>query len=265
VACSGGPAVSAETDFADFGFVPVAAAAPPLTLADPQANLAAIREARAWARQEGAALLLLPELAITGYTCEDLFYGDDLLHESTAALAALARETEDGGPVIVAGAPLAGTGRPPVQRRLRAGRWACRGRRTEDPPAQPWRVLRAALVRRGCRRRSHGRGRRARIPAQCAAAVPRRPLALRRGGVRGPLGAAAAGHGTRPRRRRSRGQSLGEQRIDRQGRLPAGSGAHGERAAYLRLPLRRGRARREFEGPRLRWSSARCRERGFPG
>ena len=95
-----------DIDWRDHGFVRVAAAAPPVHLADPAANA---DELTAWAHRlagDGAALVVFPELALTGYTCEDLFLTSDLLERTEAGLAALAGATAGLDSVIVVGTPL---------------------------------------------------------------------------------------------------------------------------------------------------------------
>ena len=95
-----------EIDWRAHGFVRVAAAAPPVHLADPATNAT---EIAAWAERlsdEGAALVVFPELALTGYSCEDLFLSADLAARTEAALADLARTTAGLAAVLVVGTPL---------------------------------------------------------------------------------------------------------------------------------------------------------------
>jgi NAD+ synthase len=68
-------------------------------------NLAAIRAARAEAARLGADLLVTPEFSIAGYPPEDLVRKIAFVEACEAALAALARDTGDGGPGIVVGGP----------------------------------------------------------------------------------------------------------------------------------------------------------------
>ena len=89
-------------DYADLGFVKIAAAAPPVAIADPAANARAIARAYAAAPRD-AAIVLLPELCVTGYTCEDLFFSDDLRRAAVAALKSIAAGTDER--VLVLGAP----------------------------------------------------------------------------------------------------------------------------------------------------------------
>ncbi len=83
-----------------------AVAVPAMRVADVSYNTAMICAAMQKAKQEGATLLVLPELALTGYTCGDLFLSDLLMERVEEALAALAVDIPDGLLVAV-GAPLA--------------------------------------------------------------------------------------------------------------------------------------------------------------
>ena len=89
-------------DYSDLGFVKVAAVAPPVAIADPAANAQAILDAYAGAPGD-VAIVVQPELGITGYTCEDLFATADLRNAAHAALAKIAAATDER--VLVVGAP----------------------------------------------------------------------------------------------------------------------------------------------------------------
>jgi NAD+ synthase (glutamine-hydrolysing) len=67
-------------------------------------NLANIREAIRRARAAGVSLLLLPEMAITGYGCEDTFFMPAMQESAFAALEALAPDTK--GMVVAVGVPV---------------------------------------------------------------------------------------------------------------------------------------------------------------
>src|SRR6186713_441319 len=67
-------------------------------------NFAHLRMAIERARAEGATVLCLPELAITGYTCEDAFFMDGLQDRAFAQLDALAPLT--AGMVVAVGLPV---------------------------------------------------------------------------------------------------------------------------------------------------------------
>ena len=66
-------------DFSRLNFLRVAAAAPELALGEPERNGQRIAAELERFRREGVALALFPELALTGYSCEDLFFSEDLL------------------------------------------------------------------------------------------------------------------------------------------------------------------------------------------
>ena len=70
-------------------YVRVAAATPRVKPGDPEANRLAAEEALRLAAAEGAQVVALPELCLTGYTCADLFYQPYLLGAAERALAAL--------------------------------------------------------------------------------------------------------------------------------------------------------------------------------
>ena len=89
-------------DARELGLVKVASAAPPVAVADPAGNALGIGEAYARAPAD-AAIVLFPELAVTGYTCEDLFFSDDLRRAARQALATLAAMADER--VLVVGAP----------------------------------------------------------------------------------------------------------------------------------------------------------------
>ena len=73
------------------------------TVGDIAANLARIRSGREAAREQGAELVLFPELALTGYPPEDLLMREHFLADAAAALRELAAETH--GIVAIIGFP----------------------------------------------------------------------------------------------------------------------------------------------------------------
>jgi NAD+ synthase (glutamine-hydrolysing) len=75
------------------------------TVGDIPGNAKKIREWIGRARDEGAQLVLFPELALTGYPPEDLLLKTHFVDAAGAALEDLARETEDGDLVVLVGFP----------------------------------------------------------------------------------------------------------------------------------------------------------------
>ena len=90
------------------GFLRVAAAVPSLRVADCAYNADRILALMARAESQGIAVVVFPELCLTGYTCADLFQQIPL---QRGALAALARVARAGGEVFsglaIVGLPLA--------------------------------------------------------------------------------------------------------------------------------------------------------------
>jgi NAD+ synthase len=75
------------------------------TVGDLKGNLALIRKARAAAAGQGADLIVFPELSVAGYQPEDLVLKPAFLDACRAATEELARDTADGGPALLVGAP----------------------------------------------------------------------------------------------------------------------------------------------------------------
>lgn len=95
----------AEKNMKD-GFIKVAACSPKVVLADPKANADAIIAALHRAAAHGVRLAAFPELAMTGYTCGDLFMHELLLDSVEAELLRIARETANLRLAAVIGAPI---------------------------------------------------------------------------------------------------------------------------------------------------------------
>jgi NAD+ synthase (glutamine-hydrolysing) len=91
-----------------YGFFRVAAAVPTLRVADCAFNAERIIALMARAESEGVALLVFPELSLTGYTCADLFHHSTLLTGALAALDRVVKATKKAfSGVAVVGLPLA--------------------------------------------------------------------------------------------------------------------------------------------------------------
>lgn len=72
---------------------------------DVAGNARRIRDARAQAARDGAQLVVFPELTVSGYPPEDLVLKAAFLDAVEAAVEELARDTADGGPALLVGAP----------------------------------------------------------------------------------------------------------------------------------------------------------------
>src|SRR5438105_2417747 len=75
------------------------------TVGDCEGNAAKVRRARADAAAQGADLVMLPELFISGYQPEDLVLKPSFQAACRTATEALARDTADGGPAVLVGTP----------------------------------------------------------------------------------------------------------------------------------------------------------------
>lgn len=89
------------------GFVRVAAYAPHIAPGDPAENAARQITLARKADESRAALVLFPELSLTGYALDDLHHQALMLRAAEQAAASLIEASRDLMPVIVAGAPVA--------------------------------------------------------------------------------------------------------------------------------------------------------------
>lgn len=88
------------------GFIKVAAVTPDVKVADCIYNGAQIIKSIKEAGENGAKIIVLPELCITSYTCGDLFWQQTLLDEAKAQLLHIAKETAQVDAVSFVGLPL---------------------------------------------------------------------------------------------------------------------------------------------------------------
>jgi NAD+ synthase (glutamine-hydrolysing) len=88
------------------GFVRVAAAVPPVFVADPTRNARGIRDLLRQAQTQGVQIVVFPELCLTGYTCGDLFHQPRLLDAAKAELENLLDDNPFEGLAIL-GLPVA--------------------------------------------------------------------------------------------------------------------------------------------------------------
>jgi NAD+ synthase (glutamine-hydrolysing) len=92
---------------APFGFLRVAAGCPRLRVADPAGNVAQILDLVRQAERAGVQVLVLPELALTGYTCGDLFFSlQTLVGGAEEALGGLLEATSRSRMLIAVGLPV---------------------------------------------------------------------------------------------------------------------------------------------------------------
>ena len=94
-----------------YGFVKTACATPDIRVADCAYNAAQTIRAVEQAAGQGVEVLCLPELGLTGYTCEDLFFQPVLQQGALDALDTVLKATAHTSVVFVVGLPLAVRGK----------------------------------------------------------------------------------------------------------------------------------------------------------
>ena len=87
------------------GFVKIAAASPDLRPADPAFNADGIIKLARRAYDDGASIILFPELSIPGYTSADLFFQKTLQRASDRALDSIIAATSSMDALVVVGYP----------------------------------------------------------------------------------------------------------------------------------------------------------------
>ncbi|HEX7871699.1 MAG TPA: NAD(+) synthase [Sphingobium sp.] len=93
------------------GFVRLACATPAASVGDVTANCDAIVAQARTAAEEGADLVLYPELSLSSYAIDDLLLQDALLDAVEMAVGRLVEASRDLAPVLLVGAPLRRAGR----------------------------------------------------------------------------------------------------------------------------------------------------------
>lgn len=90
-------------NYADLGYLKLAAIAPPVHIGNPVANAGNILDQLQQPQVKAAALVAFPELSVSGYTCEDLFFNHDMIAGCEHAVADIAAVSAEQ--VVVVGAP----------------------------------------------------------------------------------------------------------------------------------------------------------------
>jgi NAD+ synthase (glutamine-hydrolysing) len=88
------------------GFIRVAVATPRVRIGDPRHNGRQLLDFAQAAAGDHACLVVLPELAFSGYSIEDLLHQDAVLEGLVEAIAEFAQRTREPDPILVVGAPL---------------------------------------------------------------------------------------------------------------------------------------------------------------
>ncbi len=93
------------------GFIKVAACTPLIKVADTDYNAERIIEMIIDAESQGVKLCVFPELCITGYTCQDLFYQDTLLDGAMSSLMKIVKTTAECDMLCAVGLPVKNRGK----------------------------------------------------------------------------------------------------------------------------------------------------------
>ncbi|WRS29124.1 NAD(+) synthase [Actinomycetaceae bacterium MB13-C1-2] len=95
-----------EQSIYDQGFTRVAAVSLPVALADPDANSQSIINAARACDEQGACLVVFPEMCVTGYSLDDLLAARELLRGAIRGIEAITVASRDIAPILLVGAPL---------------------------------------------------------------------------------------------------------------------------------------------------------------
>ncbi len=90
----------------EYGYVRVGAVSNKVEIANVEYNVKEILESVKEASEKGVEILTFPELSLTGYSCKDLFYTDDLLDSALQGIRKLKDESEKYEVLFVIGAPV---------------------------------------------------------------------------------------------------------------------------------------------------------------
>jgi len=89
-----------------YGFVNVAAAVPTVKVADVDYNVQQIESLITQAEESGVEVMVLPELCITGYSCQDLFKEQILLDHAEDGVVKLLDYTRKLNVIVIVGLPV---------------------------------------------------------------------------------------------------------------------------------------------------------------
>lgn len=98
--------LDSTVNLSELGFVRVAAVSPELRLGNVQFNIEKISESLSILAEQDVQIAVFPELSLTGYTCADLFYQNNLLDSALKGLGKLKEESVKFNIVFIVGFPL---------------------------------------------------------------------------------------------------------------------------------------------------------------
>ena len=93
------------------GFITLSAGVPEVSIAAPTKNAESICRLIDEAYEKNAAVLTLPELSVTGYTCSDLFFSDSLIKSAERAVESIIEHTKGKKMLVFVGVPVSAYGK----------------------------------------------------------------------------------------------------------------------------------------------------------
>lgn len=93
------------------GFITLSAGVPEVSVAAPTKNAESICRLIDEAYEKNAAVLTLPELSVTGYTCSDLFFSDSLIKSAERAVESIIEHTKGKKMLVFVGVPVSAYGK----------------------------------------------------------------------------------------------------------------------------------------------------------
>ncbi|MGN1114465.1 MAG: NAD(+) synthase [Oscillospiraceae bacterium] len=93
------------------GFIRTAACTPEIRVADVDFNVSKIIEQIGECKKTNVRIAIFPELCVTGYTCQDLFFQDALLDKAMYGIVEIAKATRNLDMLVAAGVPVRAMGK----------------------------------------------------------------------------------------------------------------------------------------------------------
>ena len=99
-----------ETTTEKYNIYKIASVSPKVEVGNPEQNLKNIEEELKRPELQDARIVVFPELCISGYTCGDLFFQQNLVKKSEEALIGLSRDLSSDQRIIAVGLPMLNNG-----------------------------------------------------------------------------------------------------------------------------------------------------------
>jgi NAD+ synthase (glutamine-hydrolysing) len=91
---------------ADFNIIRVAVASPEIRISDVNFNVSQIKKIISESKAKGSHIVLFPELSITGYSCGDLFFNNELQELALDGISEILNYSKEIDEIIIVGFPL---------------------------------------------------------------------------------------------------------------------------------------------------------------